>query len=388
MTFAKITASALTILVLFLAGCSLLIASIGFAQNGAAIREKAISGPAPTVKLTFVEETDAPRVAASLVVYGPTGCTQDGNVFLETASPADLRKSALSSIAIDGGSYSTTSFSFETLSDLHDARLKGYFATESVLVALLSATRNDALSTSKRTIVVPQTGESFEQEAKSGTRRDYLATFDRQGNYKGSVELDVPFKARKIAVFGSGLFLVIGLDTDNETRFAFVNADGSLQRFLDTEKSLVGAEKMMEAMGLSKTQPPEFRANPHPNLGLAQIVSFRDKLLFVLSGMPWIVEVSPTGVLRRVTIDVPPGLVIDRMIPSQKAWYAALRKYGSDSNSDQENVFYEFSPDNGGVVRRFDTTPRYTSEIACEHDGEFRALAYDVKGLILFIGKP
>jgi hypothetical protein len=368
------------------AGCSLLIASLGFAQKP--VRDKAISGPVPTVKLTFVKESDAPKVAASLVLYGPMGCTQDGNFFIETASPADLRKSALSSIAIDGDSYSATSFSLDTLSDLHDAQLKAYFATESEVVALLNATRNDALSTSKHTLVVPKTGESFERETRSGTRHDYLATFDRQGNYKGSVELDVPFTVRKIAVFGSGLLLVIGFDTDNQTKFAFVNADGSLQRFLDTDKSLAGSEKMMEALDLLKTQPDAFRANPHPSLGLAQIVSFRDKLLFVLTGMTWIVEITPGGVLRRIAIDVPQGFVIDRFIPSQKTWYAALRRYGSDSSPDQENVFYEFSPDNGVAVRRFDTTPQYTSEIACEHDGEFEGLAYDVKGLIVFTAKP
>ena len=158
-----------------------------------------------------------------------------------------------------------------------------------------------------------------------------------------------------------------------------MNADGTLQHFLDTERSMVGEEKMIEAAGLSKVLPPELAASPQPNLGLAQIVSFRDKLLFVVTGMTWIVEISPSGVLRRVPSHVPPGLVIDHFIPSQKTWYVSLRKYGADSNRDQETTFHEFSPDNGRLVRRFDTTPQYVSEVACEHDGEFRALVYDVR---------
>ena len=104
------------------------------------------SAPAPTIKLTFVEEEDAPKVPASLIIYGPAGCTHDGAVFLETALRSDLRKSALSSIAIDHDNFSATSFSLEAISDLHDAQLKAYFATDSFVAALVKATRDDALS--------------------------------------------------------------------------------------------------------------------------------------------------------------------------------------------------------------------------------------------------
>jgi len=316
------------------------------------------------------------------------GCSPDGAAFLETASPSELRKNALSSLAVSHDGYSAVNYSLDTISDLHDARLTSYFATESEVLVLVNATRDDALSTSKRVFVVPSTGERFEQNIKSGTHHDYLVTFDRQGNYKGAVELDVPFKASKIAVFGSGQFLVIGSDSDHKTKVAFVNTDGSLQRFLDAEKPLLGSEKMMEAVGVLKKQSPEVQANPHPILGLAQIVSFQDKLLFTWSGMTWILEITPGGSVRRVPIRVPPGLVIDHVIPSQEMWYIALRTYGADSNQDQESAFYEVSPSNGTLTKRFETTPEYVSEIACEHDGEFRALLYDVNGQILLIGKP
>ena len=66
-------------------------------------------------------------------------------------------------------------------------------------------------------MVVPGTGERREREIKSATPHDYLSTFDRQGNYKASVELDVPFTPRRIAVFSSGLFLVIGFDAEKKT---------------------------------------------------------------------------------------------------------------------------------------------------------------------------
>ena len=109
----------------FLVACSLLIASLSFAQKQqeTPAGKKVTSGSVPTVKLTFVEETDAPKVAASLAVYGPWGCSPDGAVFLQTASPSDLGKIELSSIGIVGDSYSANSFSLETMSDLHDAMM-------------------------------------------------------------------------------------------------------------------------------------------------------------------------------------------------------------------------------------------------------------------------
>ena len=299
---------------------SALIASLSFAQKlqETSVGKKPTSASTPTIKLTFVEEKDAPKVAASQVVYGPMGCSPDGGIFMETASASDLRDIALSSIVVGHDGFTGASFSIATIPDLHDARLRSYFATESEVAVLVNATRDDALSTSKWTVVT-NTGQRFEQEVKSGTHHDYLVTFDRQGNYKGAVELDVPFTPRRVAVFGSGLLLVLGFDADKKTRFAFVNADGSLQRFLDTDKPLLGSEKMMDALGLLKVQPPEFQANPHPELGLAQIVSFHDNLLFVWSGMSWILEISPSGALRRVPIHVPKGAVIDHLIPSQIA---------------------------------------------------------------------
>ena len=191
----------------FLVTFPALIASLSFAQK---LQES--SGKEPTTafisttKLTFVDEKDAPRLPVSQVIYGPIGWSPDGAILIETASPSDPRHMALTLIAEGHDGYSATSFSLQAISDLHDARSSAYFATESVVVVLVKATRDDALSTSKRTIVVPKTGESSEQEAKSGTRRDYLATFDRHGNHKGAVELDVPFTARRIGVFSSGLF--------------------------------------------------------------------------------------------------------------------------------------------------------------------------------------
>jgi hypothetical protein len=368
-----------------------LIVSVSLAQKPqkASIGTEPTAASIPTSKLTFIDVKDAPRVAASQVVYSPMGCTPDGSIFIEAAPRSDFTDIGLSSVAVGNDGLTGTSFSIATISDLHDARLRSYFATESEVVVLVNATPDDALSTSKRVTVVPSTGQRIEREVKSGTRHDYLATFDRQGNYKGAAELDVPFTPRRIAVFNSGLFLVIGFDTDKKTRFAFVNADGSLQRFLDTEKPLLGSEKMMEALGLLKAQSPEFRANPHPELGLAEIVAFHDNLLFVLGGMTWILEISPSGAIRRIAIDVPTGLVIDHLIPSERMLYVAMRRFGADhATQDADEVFYEVSPANGALTKRFDTAPEYVSAIACEHDGDFLALAYDTNGLILRRGKP
>ena len=261
--------------------CFVFVTNLSFAQKPQATSpdEKRTSAAIPTIKLTFVEEKDTPRVGASLVLYGPLGCSPDGAVFLETASPPDLQKRSLISIANHHDNNAATYFPLETLPDLHDARLGAYFATESMAVALVNGTRDDALSTSKRVTVDLATGERFEHDVKSGKHSDYVAIFDRQGNYKGSVELDLPFVARKIAAFDSGLLLMIGLDADHKTRFAFMNADGSQQRFLDTEESLLGSEKMAEATGLLKSSSPAFQANPYPNLGSARIVPFQDKLL-------------------------------------------------------------------------------------------------------------
>ena len=316
----------------------------------------------PRVKLAFAEEQDVPQLGAQ-VVFGPIDSPPDGAVFLEASPPSNPQAATLWSVAKVNDTSAVTSFAPDKISDLHDPQLRTYFATESLVAELVNATRDDALSTSKRVIVVPSTGERSEQNVRSGTRHNYIATFDRQGNYKEAVELDVPFKPQRIAVFNSGLYLVIGHDTENKTKFAFVNADGSLQRLLDTEKPMLGWQKMIEGMGLSKAGPAEFWANSPPQLGLAQILPFRDKLLFVWPGLTWILEISPSGSVRRVPIHVPEGFIIDHFVPSEKMWYVSFRKYGADSIVDLETTLYEISPLGGKPIRCFDMAPEYVSGI-------------------------
>jgi len=344
--------------------------------------------PVPTVELEFSEEQDLASSGGSEIAFGPIGSSPDGAVFLETSLPSSLQTATLSSIARVNGTYATTSFGMEKISDLHDAQLRAYYATESLVAVLVNATRDDALSTSKHVIVVPRTGEQYEQNVKSGTRHDYIATFDRQGNYKEARELDLPFKPRRVAVFSSDLYLMIGYDSEGKPTFAFVNADGSLQRLLDMEKPMLGWEKMIEGMGLSKTRDAGYLTKAPPQFGLAQILSFHDKLLFVWPGLTWILEIAPSGLVRRVPIHVPEGFAIDHFVPSEKMWYASFRKYGADSDVDVENIFYEISPLDGAPVRRFDASPQTVDGIACEHDGEFRALMFDLKGLRIFKGTP
>jgi hypothetical protein len=344
--------------------------------------------PPPTVRLALSEEKDTPRVSDAEIAYGPIGCSRDGAVLLETSPISDLHARKLSSVGRVNDKYAVISFPMDKITDVHDAQFRAFYATQSLVAVLVNATADDAMSTSKHVVVVPSTGERYEQNVRSGTRHDYIATFDRQGNYKEAVELNVPFKTKRIAVFNSDLYLAIGYDTENKPRFAFVNSDGSLQRLLDTEKPMLGWEGMTEATGLSSRYPAEFRAKMPPQFGMAQIVSFHDKLLFVLRGLTWIVEISPSGLVRRIPIQVPEGSVIDHFVPSQKMWYASFRKYGVDLNGDMQSILYEINPLDGMPIRRFDTSPEYVAGIACEHDGEFRALAFDTKGLRMFRATP
>lgn len=341
----------------------------------------------PTVKLAFIEEKDTPQVGAAGFV--PLGCTPDGAVFVQPWEPS-APEAGVVSFAKAHDAYTVTMFAMNQISDVHDAHLRDAYPTESSLAMLLiNGTRDDSMTTSKRTIVVPGTGQQYEQDVKSGARNDYIATFDRQGNYKGAVELDLPFKPRKIAGFSSGLYLVIGSDSERKPRFAFVNADGTLQRLLDTERPMNGWEGVVEAAGLSNgANPHEFLARVGPQFGQAQILSFRDKLLFVWAGLEWILEISPTGSVRRVPIRVPEGFVVNRFTPADKMWYANFRKYGADSNADMETTLYEINPLDGMPVRQFETAPEYVTGISCEHDGEFLDIRFHSGHLKLLKGTP
>jgi hypothetical protein len=343
----------------------------------------------PTIKLAFVgaKESEIGGPGAGSEIQ----CSPDGEVFFDPWQPSTSQEMGVLAFTKSHDTYDVTKFGLDQISDVHDGHLRDYYATDSLVAMLLfNGTRDDAMSTTKHVITVPSKGEQYEQTVKSGKRGDFIATFDRQGNYKEAVELDIPFKARKIAVFSSGLYLVVGSDTEHKPKFAFVNADGTLQRLLETEKPMHGWEERVAATGVTHgSASPEFLARVPPQLGVSQILSFHDKLLFVWPGLTWIIEISPSGLIRRVPIHVPEGRVIDRFVSSDKMWYASFKEHGADYKTDSQTMVYEINPLDGALIRRFDAAPEYVYAIGCEHDGEFLAMGFREGGYLrLLRGTP
>lgn len=85
---------------------------------------------------------------------------------------------------------------------------------------------------------------------------------------------------------------------------------------------------------------------------------------------------------------MPPGRVIQHMIPSEGWWYVVPEKYGAGTHFADETIIYQVNPADGTVRQLFDTAPNYAAELACEHDGEFRGIRYDQKGIIVVTARP
>jgi hypothetical protein len=115
-------------------------------------------------------------------------------------------------------------------------RLLTHYPSDSVVVLLVEAIEKSRDGKLKATL---PNGQSIESPRSVGERKHYLAKFDRDGSYKGSVQVEESLLVNRIGMFGSGNFLVSGVDRNtNHPALALLNSDGALRRLLDVPKDM------------------------------------------------------------------------------------------------------------------------------------------------------
>lgn len=128
-----------------------------------------------------------------------------------------------------------TLFSLKKVNDLSNPEGLGFFVTEDSLYWLVRSEYN------------PRTGQvktkrGSETRPLATTVSDltrHIARFDKEGNYKGEVELEVDFIPGQLGVFENGSFLVAGITPGGgEAKLGLFRSNGQLDRFLTLEGDL------------------------------------------------------------------------------------------------------------------------------------------------------
>lgn len=337
-----------------------------------------------TAIIEFKDDPSSPNLPASSVLEFPMQCAANGRVFAEIVQPNGLPLKRLYSISAT----EIHEFDEEKITDLHDVSVRGYYPAESGVVLLIRGKRKSRPG--KMAIVSPD-GSKTEVDASVGEFRSYLAEFDSNGSFERMIELDESLAVAKIGVFDSGNFLLFGfVRSSGLPKLEILGADGKVLSILDPPKAIEDWSRTLRAQ--DDVSPVSLLHIPP-----SQLAPSNGNIIFVATGSPEVLEISPGGGLRTVRLKLPADLSIDSLIPSSGYWYARIRASETSTKSAEETastfklriqpVVYELDPANGQVVRRIDTSSVPPPTIACVYDDRFVAFRWDKGKFVRVLGE-
>lgn len=360
-----------------------LLIGLSAPASGQAKPKPAPVPPAPFFRITFKRGEPVAGVTATGAVSVPFECTSDGTVFVNMLHPFSpqtqsapsshfSRYSApleLFSVPLSGDAYE---FRLDRITDLYDIQQKAYYAAESGVLFLVIAAAEDKQG---RNQFVAYDGVEHEVPANVAEHHDYLVVFDREGNYKKTVQLDDALAIQKVAAFSSDVLLSFGFDRQDRTPKLFMlKDDGSLLKFLEIPRG--AAPTSVFGTQFANGEGPAVFIKP------VQLLPRGDTVLVVQNRSKFpVLEVNEAGDVREIRPKLPEGMQIDSLIPSDGNLYAQIDGF-------KNRLIYELDPQNGSIVRRLEVAKSDgpAEPVACVHDGKFLAFYHAEGKLVPLIG--
>jgi hypothetical protein len=213
----------------------------------------------------------------------------------------------------------------------------------------------------------------------------FLSVSDRDGDLSKLVRLDIRFKPLKVAVFGSGEFMVLGWDEANLLpTVALLKEDGSVSRFLELVDPRPAARNRNGGESAKVVEAPVREAVTLTSLQGAAFVPFGGDVLLTYPGTVKPIRVLTTiGDGRSIPIAIPGGYVLHDVLVTGQGYKLVVRvqeagetKKDATEDSTKEPVrrLFEMSSYDGSLMRElvFDT-PR-VSEVTCAGNSSLMAI--------------
>jgi len=336
---------------------------------------------APLYHVSFERGDVVAGVSSTRAIQLPLQCTSDGSIFVNFVGlvpansgiqPPLFSPSQLVSISPTGRSQT---FTVEQVPDLYISREVDYFASDSEVIFLTEASRENIPA--KQTVLWKDGSKVSKREFpdNAAEKHYYIVTFSRDGEYKRTAKLDDAFSIHKVGVFPSGTFLVFGFDnSDHSAKLAMLKEDGTLLKTLEIPTG--GTPKSMVS-GRDATQPLEIAPSEFVS-SARSIVIVQNKTTFPL------LEINEGGAVRAIGADLPKGQRVEAVISSDQNLYVIASPIAAKEPS---GMIYEINSDDGSILRRFELPHgRWGSDVACVHGGKFLSIDYADGKVVPLIG--
>jgi hypothetical protein len=316
--------------------------------------------PERTLKFSPVESNST--MAVSPVTSLPQ-CDTEGYLFLDMLDPKDLKKHTLVSFR---GKESHT-YLPSAISDLRDVTVFGFFPSTSEVGFLVRGTKGSPGS--------PGPGKS-PAGIDWSSYHSYIAKFDRDGNYKGSIEIPASYQLTRFAIFPSGDFLVAGFDQLNTAvRLLLVKSSGEISKTID----LPGA-RTSAAADASYHSVEAARATTKL-MGTIMFTPYKeDILVWRMNSTDPILDVNSGGGVREVPLQTPSGFAFVDLIPSNDRWVGHFRVLSAMENgpfTSDTYSYFELRPQDASVSSKLLISGDVPQHLACESENTYITYTLD-----------
>jgi len=295
-------------------------------------------------------------------------CSNDGTMFFDvyTHDPASLGAPMLYSVSPSG---EVKHLPQKLPVDFTSMSVVDFFAGDHRLVTLLRAERD-------------QDGPT------PGPPRDlryFLSLSDYDGDGADLLSLDLKFRPLKIAMFGSGEFIVLGWDEANQLPvMAALKEDGEVRRFIDLDNR----RPTLPYGNFDSLKELEASAQAHVNLEMlehAAFVPFGPQVLLTYPGTARFIRVlSPVGEDRAIPLQLPSGFVLHDVLVSGVRYTLVLRAEQPEDpqnprggRPDERQKLFEVDSNHGTLLREFLFERPHMGELTCSPSSKLLAVFED-----------
>jgi hypothetical protein len=211
-----------------MAVCRRILALLLIASAVACFAQESLQGQAMAarpekVPLNEVSTVEIQSLSAQSLVM-PVLCAPDGSILFRLAMP-DTGVGDPVSVSRDGKT--VIRFGREKINDISNPVPVSVFSDDTSVYMLTRGSSPLGYQINLRT---PSGEVQTQQVSKTNM---FVARFERDGTYAGSVKLDLSFKPLQLGVFPGGNFLIAGVDSKGEPRLGLVESNGQFQRFVE-----------------------------------------------------------------------------------------------------------------------------------------------------------
>jgi hypothetical protein len=351
--------------------------SISVVASDAADAPKQNAGEATSTPLHWAPAPKTPKLGTEMFLV-PVQCGR-GAPFLRVVSLDANHVPHMDTLVLLGGDDNPVSIDISKATEVKDAHVVSYFATDSDVVVLVTGT-DEIRPETRHIVVTPPPGSSqphreFEETRNSAETHDYILHYDFTGALKSAHKLDASFEVQVVGEFASGQLLLGGMKEDGP-QWAIADNDGTIRSFI----TLPDEGKLLEKSAKS-TKLKGFNGPMSPNaiIGLTQIVPFRGSLVIVGTGddMPLYI-VGAGGGVRTLRVKFPSGMEKDYGLSSQTGFYLKGKDKVAGAVREKGQI-YRLDMQTGTISQRYSTGNIPVSSVVCADANDFLAL-HQTKG--------